>query len=89
LEDIAQYFPAFMWVLRDFSLQLIDGQGNKITQKTYLENSLKEQKGSSDYIEKKNRIRRLIQHFFKERDCCTLVRPVEEESMLQKLDNVP
>ena len=23
-EDYAQYFPAFMWVVRDFSLQLVD-----------------------------------------------------------------
>ena len=69
MEDIAQYFPAFMWVLRDFALQLKDHQGNQITQKEYLENSLREQKGSSDSVEKKNRIRRLIQHFFKERDC--------------------
>ena len=31
MDDIAQYFPAFMWVLRDFALQLKDQQGNQIT----------------------------------------------------------
>ena len=28
---IAQTFPYFMWVLRDFSLKLIDTHGNPIT----------------------------------------------------------
>lgn len=50
--------------------------------------SLKDQKGTSDAAEKKNRIRRLVRSFFKERDCFTLVRPVEEESMLQSLNKV-
>jgi hypothetical protein len=60
--------------------------GNEISQKTYLENALKEQRGTSDSAENKNRIRRLIRLFFKDRDCCTLVRPVEDERNLQKLD---
>jgi hypothetical protein len=56
-----------------------------ITSKEYFENALQQQKGSSDNVETKNRIRRLIKHFFKDRDCYTLVRPVEEEKELQKL----
>jgi hypothetical protein len=36
----------------------------------------------SDAVENKNRIRRLIKHFFKDRDCQTLVRPVEDEKKL-------
>lgn len=39
-------------------------------------------------IESKNRIRRMMRHFFKDRDCCTLVRPVETEEMLQQLDGL-
>ena len=42
-------------------------------------------KGSSDAVEEKNRVRRLIRHFFSERDCYTMVRPVEDERMLQNL----
>ena len=78
-----------IWVLRDFTLKLEDRDGNKITSKQYLENSLREQKGTSDNIENKNRIRRLLRHFFKDRDCCTMVRPVEDEKELQKLDELP
>jgi len=60
-----------------------------ITQKKYLENSLKDQKGISDTIEAKNRIRRLIRSFFLDRDCHTLVRPVENEQNIQNLNEVP
>ena len=42
----------------------------------------------SDAIEQKNRIRRLIKQFFQDRDCHTIVRPVEEEKMLQTLNDV-
>ena len=78
-DEVSQYFPSFLWVVRDFSLKLLDQFGNQINSKEYLENALKEQKGSSDNIEKKNRIRRLILNFFKDRDCYTMVRPTEEE----------
>lgn len=69
-------------MLRDFALQLVDNQGVTITQKEYLENSLKDQRGTSDTAEKKNRIRQMLRNFFKDRDCFTLVRPCEDESML-------
>lgn len=87
-DEMAEYFPVFYWVVRDFALQLRDMEGNEITSKTYLENALKEQKGTSDSIENKNRIRRLIRLFFKDRDCFTLVRPVEDERNLQKLEGL-
>ena len=86
---MAEYFPAFLWVLRDFALQLVDADGNEINQKTYLENALKDVKGLSDAVENKNRVRRMIRHFFKERDCFTMVRPMEDERMLQNLAAAP
>ena len=86
---MAEYFPSFLWVLRDFALQLIDIDGNEINSKTYLENSLRDVKGTSDAVENKNKVRRLIRHFFKERDAFTMVRPLEDERMLQNLGNAP
>lgn len=53
IEDLGEYFPNFLWVLRDFSLLLEDEDGNEITAKKYLELALKEQKGASDSIESK------------------------------------
>lgn len=40
-EDYAQYFPGFVWVVRDFSLQLVDEDGEQISPKEYLELALK------------------------------------------------
>ena len=81
-DEMAEYFPSFLWILRDFALRLEDQDGNIISQRKYLENSLMEQKGMSDAIEAKNRIRRLVSQFFQDRDCHTLVRPVEQEGKL-------
>lgn len=87
-EDVSQYFPSFLWIIRDFALRLVDGSNNPISPKEYLENALAAQKGVSDNVESKNRIRRMLKHFFRERDCATMIRPVENEKDLQKLDEM-
>ena len=85
-EEYSVNFPSFMWIVRDFTLQLLDDEGEPIADKDYLEKALNLQKGFSDNIEQKNRIRRLLKSFFKDRDCCTLVRPLTDESNLQNLE---
>jgi len=50
-EEYGQYFPSFMWVVRDFSLQLVDQEGEAISSKDYLEKALQPQKGFSDGVE--------------------------------------
>ena len=77
--------PSFLWIVRDFVLKLQDIEGNSINSKEYLEKSLEIQKGFSEQIENRNRVRKLLKHFFRERDCFTLVRPCEAENKLQKL----
>lgn len=86
-DEYSRYFPAFMWVVRDFTLQLVDEEGEPISSKDYFEKALEQQKGISDSIEQKNRIRRLLKSFFADRDCCTMVRPVTKEEDLQNLEN--
>jgi len=71
-----------MWVVRDFTLQLVDGEGESISPKEYLEKALQSQKGFSDMVEQKNRIRRLMKSFFSERDCVTMIRPLTNEEKL-------
>ena len=39
-EEYAPYFPSFMWVVRDFALQLVDSEGEQLTSKEYLEKAL-------------------------------------------------
>jgi len=87
-EDLSIYFPSLLWLLRDFSLKLEDTHGNVITAKQYLENALQLQKGSSEIIEEKNKIRKLINSYFKERDCFSMVRPIENEKDLQNLQSL-
>lgn len=59
----SKYFPYFMWVIRDFALQLVDDDENDITSKQYLENALrpvelsKEQLSNNDLLKRKNEIR--------------------------------
>ncbi|KAJ1479235.1 hypothetical protein T484DRAFT_1814983, partial [Baffinella frigidus] len=160
--DFAQYFPSFLWLVRDFTLQLVTPDGQPFTSKEYLERALQPAPGfrsrtrpstatlsgisrrsrfpftskeyleralqpapgfteqieqgeeprsslrsgpftSKEYLERalqpapgfteqieaKNRIRRMLTHFFPERDCFTMVRPVTDESLLQKLSETP
>ncbi|EAS00225.2 amine-terminal domain guanylate-binding protein (macronuclear) [Tetrahymena thermophila SB210] len=84
-KSVSQNLPFFMWVLRDFSLILEDQKGEPLNSKQYLENSLEEQKGLSETTMQKNMVRKLFKHFFPERDCVAVVRPLEEESQLQSI----
>lgn len=36
-EDYAKYFPNFVWVVRDFTLQLVDSEGEPISAKVCIE----------------------------------------------------
>ena len=47
--------------------------------KDYLEKALSNQKGYSESVEQKNRIRRLLKSFFTDRDCVTMIRPLTNE----------
>ncbi|KAL7752110.1 hypothetical protein RI367_002640 [Sorochytrium milnesiophthora] len=78
------YFPKFMWLLRDFSLDLVQ-DGRPITADQYLENVLKPLPGEGPEIDSKNKVRECIRAFFENRTCKTLKRPVEDEELLQTL----
>lgn len=88
-DEIAENFPSFLWIVRDFALRLEDKEHNPITSKQYLEKALEFVKGCGDEANIKNRIRKLLTHFFRDRDCVTMVRPVELEQDLQRLDSLP
>ena len=88
-EEYANHFPSFMWVVRDFTLQLVDQEGEPISSRDYFETALALSKGFSDQVEQKNRIRRLLKSFFKDRDCQTMIRPLTNEDNLQCLEEMP
>lgn len=86
---LSEYFPTFLWVLRDFTLRLETENGDKLTSFQYLENCLSAQSGNSESIASKNRIRKFIRDYFPVRNCVTLVRPAEDEQILKDLSSVP
>ena len=86
MEDLGDFLPSFMWVVRDFALQLVDMDMNEISSKEYLERALHEKQTSGNTQDPKNDIRRALKTFFKERECCTMIRPLTNEDDLQSLD---
>lgn len=52
-------------------------------------NCLQPINGDSVDIKKKNQIRTTINNYFKHRECHCLVRPVNDEKQLQKIEEVP
>ena len=79
----AEFFPRFTWVLRDFTLQLAGMSTDE-----YLEASLKQQAGFSEAVMSKNRVRAMINEFFRNRNCVALVRPLNDESQLQNIREI-
>jgi len=76
-------------VLRDFALDLVDEDGERLTPNEYLEKALAAQPGFDKATAERNRVRHMLTAFFVERQCCTLVRPLADEAQLQKVDDVP
>ena len=87
-DEYIDAFPTFLWVLRDFFLSKEDQRGRKLSSKEYLENALRKQDGMSNTIFAKNTIRKHIKKCFPVRDCLCFVRPVEDETMLKKLNQI-
>ena len=56
--------------------------------KQYLEAALALQKGTSEGALNKNKIRKAICSYFKERDCVCMVRPLTDETNLQSLEEL-
>ena len=82
--EFSQFFPSFMWVVRDFAVKL-EKDGRKISSREYLEDALRPEEGMTEAIESKNAVRMLLRNFFPERDCLCMVRPVADEKALMAL----
>ncbi|KAG1713056.1 hypothetical protein DVH05_000783 [Phytophthora capsici] len=86
--ELSTFFPDFLWVVRDFTLQLQE-DGRKVTSKDYFESALKQQPPLTEEVVQKNRIRSLLSTFFPSRDCVTMVRPLTDEKLLRSLIKQP
>ena len=87
--SLDDFFPSFLWIVRDFSLELVDEDGDDITTSEYLERALAVQEGYDVDTLERNRVRSMMTSFFKKRDCVTIVRPVDSEEELQQIDTLP
>ncbi|XP_058107099.1 uncharacterized protein LOC131250797 isoform X4 [Magnolia sinica] len=84
--ELGQFSPVFVWLLRDFYLDLAEDD-RKITPRDYLELALRPMQGGKD-VATKNEIRESIRSLFPDRECFTLVRPLNNENDLQRLDQI-
>ena len=85
-DDLSTFLPSFLWVVRDFALDLVDEQGHAIDQKDYLEQALRPVSGAP---EDKNRVRSSLRTYFRHRDCHTMIRPCDDEHVLKNLNEQP
>ncbi|KAL1280784.1 hypothetical protein QQF64_015384 [Cirrhinus molitorella] len=88
-----QFFPSFIWVVRDFTLEL-EIEGKKVTEDNYLEFALQLKKGVSAKISKYNLPRQCIRSYFPSRNCFVFPSPASPENMkrlesMQERDLVP
>ena len=87
--EFHKFFPSFVWVVRDFSLTLVDDHDDEISADQYLERALAPQVGFDAQTTERNRVRQMMTAFFTERKCIPLVRPLLDEATLQEIDKVP
>lgn len=87
--------PEFLWVLRDFALALEDAAGNPITEAQYLDQVLRRASAGKQSVQTVNGgtedlrdAREKILDLFPNRDCLTLVIPVDDETQLQRLGDM-
>jgi len=87
-DELAELFPSFVWVLRDFHLQLVDSDGETLSASDYMDQRLADDGALDRDSLRRNRVRAAIRTFFRRRECHTLMVPVEEEADLQRLEEL-
>ncbi|XP_059122343.1 guanylate-binding protein 1-like [Peromyscus eremicus] len=83
-DEFVNFFPDFVWTLRDFSLEL-KVNGEPISADEYLENSLKliHNTGKKEKEQKLNLPRLCIQKFFPKKKCFVFERPAHGKKLGQ------
>ncbi|EOD33606.1 hypothetical protein EMIHUDRAFT_229564 [Emiliania huxleyi CCMP1516] len=72
---LAEHFPQFVWLLRDFQLDLLDEAGRPISEDEYLEDCLRQKPGSSAAVREQNETRAGLTALFRHRSCIALPHP--------------
>ncbi|XP_053342276.1 guanylate-binding protein 1-like [Clarias gariepinus] len=82
-----QFFPNFIWTVRDFSLELVIEKKGKVTEDEYLDFALQLKKGFSKKDTAYNLPRQCIRNYFPTRKCFVFPFPASQDKMLQ-LENL-
>ncbi|XP_048881951.1 guanylate-binding protein 1-like isoform X3 [Brienomyrus brachyistius] len=82
-----QFFPSFVWAVRDFTL-LLEINGTKVTEAQYLEHALTLKKGNDKKTVAYNLPRECIRNYFPERRCFVFETPAAPQKMahLESMD---
>ena len=85
-DSLAKFFPDFIWLVRDFHLELVNGRGDAISADDYLEAALSynPKEGLDSPF---NQVRSAIRNFFIKRKCFTLAMPTGHKK-LKNLDKM-
>ena len=87
---LSAFFPKFVWLLRDFQLELESANGQPMTPSEYLEECLRPQPGKSAAVAEQNATRSAIRSLFNERSCVALPHPTLGTSLPPSaLKNLP
>ncbi|KAI5092919.1 guanylate binding protein 1 [Silurus meridionalis] len=86
--QFVQFFPNFIWAVRDFSLELFIEKKGQVTEDEYLDFALQLKKGISLKNSNYNLPRQCIRNYFPTRKCFVFPFPASQEKMvcLESLD---
>jgi len=93
-DDVADFMPELLWIVRDFSLRLVSAAGAPYTAQQYMEEALAPRASSSasssaSASDDANETRRVISTMFPHRTCITIRVPSAEEERVQQLNATP
>ncbi|XP_067830010.1 guanylate-binding protein 1-like [Heptranchias perlo] len=80
--ELLKVSPAFVWVVRDFTLQLKIGSST-VTEDQYLNHALQIKSGNGRKVMEYNMPRQCIRNFFRSRKLFTFVRPTTDQNLHQ------
>ncbi|XP_066280625.1 guanylate-binding protein 1-like [Branchiostoma lanceolatum] len=81
-----EFFPDFLWLLRDVSLMITDEDGKDMDPSEYLKTRVLGRKGEDDFDEStSDKVGRAILTFFSSVECATLERPSEKKEVMNNI----
>ncbi|KAI8488815.1 Guanylate-binding protein 5 [Branchiostoma belcheri] len=81
-----EFFPDFLWLLRDVSLMITDEDGNDMDPSWYLKTRVLARQGEDDFdVSISDRVGRAILTFFSSVECATLERPSEKREVMSNI----